>query len=104
MYKPTVAILRPDDERIDEAVKYLRSLGVTPVADPMLTIRPTGETPEQADYCIFTSVTGVEIAAEHDWDPDPATVCAVGQQTAEALRTHGYPANVVPSSFTSAGR
>lgn len=102
MPKPKVAVLRPDDNRIVEAVEYLQSLGVSPVADPMLAIRPTGEAPERADYCIFTSETGVEIAAEHDWSPGPATVCAVGQQTAAALRTYGYPVDVVPSTYTSA--
>ncbi|WP_394345813.1 uroporphyrinogen-III synthase [Halegenticoccus tardaugens] len=85
MTKPTVAVLRPDDNRIAAAVEYLRSLGVSPVADPMLTVRSTGATPVTADYCIFTSRTGVQIAAEQDWQPSDSVVCAVGQQTASAL-------------------
>lgn len=103
MTKPTVAVLRPDDNRIAEAVEYLRSLGVSPVADPMLTVRPTGATPVTADYCIFTSRTGVQIAAEQDWQPSSSTVCAVGQQTASALRDYGISVDIVPSTFTSAG-
>lgn len=103
MTKPTIAVLRPDDNRIAEAVEYLRSLGVAPVADPMLTIRPTGATPAAADYCIFTSRTGVQIAAEQEWHPSGSTVCAVGQQTASALRDYGMPVDIVPSTFTSAG-
>jgi uroporphyrinogen-III synthase len=103
MLRPAVAVLRPDDNRIAEAVEYLRSLGVSPVADPMLTIRPTGETPVTADYCIFTSRTGVQIAAEQDWQPTSSTVCAVGQQTASALRDYGVPVDIVPSTFTSVG-
>ncbi|WP_049972766.1 uroporphyrinogen-III synthase [Haladaptatus cibarius] len=103
MSKPTVAVLRPDDNRIDEAVEYLRSRGVSPVADPMLTVCSTGETPTAADYYVFTSRTGVQIAADQDWQPGRATVCAVGQQTASALRVYGHSVDVVPSTFTSAG-
>ncbi|SDN15958.1 uroporphyrinogen-III synthase [Halogranum gelatinilyticum] len=103
MSKPTVAVLRPDDDRITEAVKYLRSLGVTAVADPMLTIRLTGKTLGAADYCVFTSRTGVEIAVEQNWYSSKSTVCAVGQQTASALRDDGIPVDIVPSTFTSTG-
>jgi len=69
----------------------------------MLTIRPTGATPVAADYCIFTSRTGVQIAIEQGWYPSSATVCAVGQQTASALRDYGVPVDFVPSMFTSRG-
>lgn len=103
MPKPKVAVLRPDDTRIDEAISYLQSLDVSPIADPMLTICPTGQRPCQAEYCIFTSKAGVELVAEHGWHPDTETVCAVGHQTATALRNRGYSVDVVPSSFTSAG-
>ncbi|WP_227357237.1 uroporphyrinogen-III synthase [Haladaptatus salinisoli] len=101
MNNPTVAVLRPDDNRIADAVEYLCSLGVSTVADPMLTIRPTGETPSAADYCVFTSQTGVKIAVEQDWHPSGSTVCAVGQQTASALQDYGVSVDVVPSTFTS---
>ncbi|RKD88568.1 uroporphyrinogen-III synthase [Halopiger aswanensis] len=103
MSKPKVAALRPDDTRIDEAVQCLQSLGVSPVADPMLTICPTGQRPRQAEYCIFTSKTGVELAVEHGWHQDGETVCAVGRQTATALQNHGYSVDVLPSTFTSEG-
>ncbi|WP_277543575.1 uroporphyrinogen-III synthase [Haloarcula laminariae] len=103
MSKPKVAVLRPDDARIDEAIRYLQSLGVSPAADPMLTICSTGHRPRQADYCIFTSKTGVELAVEHGWQPDGGAVCAVGRQTATALRNRGYTVDVLPSTFTSTG-
>ena len=103
MPKPQVAVLRPDDTRIDEAVRYLQTLDVSPVADPMLTLCPTGQSPQQADYCIFTSTTGVELAVEHGWYPDEETVCAVGNQTASALRDSGFSVDIVPSTFTSTG-
>jgi len=69
----------------------------------MLTVSPTGQTPDQAAYCIFTSKTGVEIAAKRGWQPGEATVCAVGQTTATALRERNYPVDVVPSTATSRG-
>lgn len=103
MPEPKVTVLRPDDTRIDEAVRYLQSLGVTPIADPMLTICPTGQRPREAEYCIFTSTTGVELAVERGWEPAEETVCAVGRQTAIALRNRGYSVDVIPSTFTSTG-
>jgi uroporphyrinogen-III synthase len=103
MVEPKVAVLRPNDTRIDEAVHYLQSLGVSPIADPMLTICPTGQQPREAEYCIFTSTTGVELAVKHGWEPDGTTVCAVGRQTSTALRNSGYSVDVIPVTFTSAG-
>jgi len=98
-----VAVLRPDDNRIVEAARYLQSLGVLPVEDPMLTVCPTGQNPRRADYCIFTSKTGVELAVNQGWYPDGETVCAIGRQTATALRERGYSVDVIPSTFTSSG-
>lgn len=96
MSQPKVAVLRPDDGRIVEAVQCLQSLGVSPIADPMLTIRPTGQKPRRADILIITSKTGVELSAEQGWYPKGATVCAVGRQTATALRDRGYSVDVIP--------
>ncbi|SFT03632.1 uroporphyrinogen-III synthase [Halostagnicola kamekurae] len=100
---PKVAVLRPDNTRIDEAITYLQSLDVTPISDPMLTICPTGKRPRQAEFCVFTSKTGVELAVEHGWQSDEETVCAVGRHTAAALRDYGYSVDVIPSTFTSTG-
>ncbi len=102
--QPTVAVFRPDDERIEAAVATLESLGATPVADPMLEIRATGETPRSdTDYAILTSTTGVDLAAGRAWDPGAATVCAIGPKTADALREAGYDVDVVPEEYTSSG-
>ena len=98
-----VAVFRPDDERLAEAVELLDSLGADPIADPMLEVRPTGESPRDGEYVVLTSKTGVELAAESGWDPDGATVCAIGEPTAEALRDAGYEADVVPEEYSSAG-
>ncbi|WP_227375174.1 uroporphyrinogen-III synthase [Haladaptatus halobius] len=98
-----VAIFRPDDERLDEAVTLLESLGAEPVADPMLAVKPTGSTPQDADFVVLTSKTGVELAHKAGWSPDDATVCAIGDSTATALREHGYDVDTVPDEFSSHG-
>ncbi len=102
---PTVAVFRPDDERIDEAAALLERLGVDPLADPMLAVDPTGATPrEDADYTVLTSKTGVELAAEAGWRPAPdGAVCAIGDATADALETAGYAVDVLPDTYSSTG-
>ena len=98
------AVFRPDDERLDEAVELLESLGAIPVVDPMLAIRPTNAVPrEDAEYAVLTSKTGVELAADAGWDPGDATVCAIGTATADALRDVGYAVDLVPEEFSSSG-
>ena len=115
-----VGVFRPDDDRLADAVALLESLGVTPVPDPMLAVDPTGQRPRGADCVVFTSKTGVEIAAgerpaagggdetsaggeDRRWEPGEATVVAIGASTADALREHGYPVDVVPAEYSSAG-
>lgn len=100
----TVAVFRPDDERASEAAELTEALGADPILDPMLEVDPTGLSPrEDAEYVALTSKTGVELAAEAGWDPGEATVCAIGERTAEALRTAGYEVDVIPDQFSSAG-
>jgi uroporphyrinogen-III synthase len=99
----SIALFRPDDERLADAVDRLESLGVEPVADPMLAVEPTDAAPRQdADYTVLTSKTGVELAADRGWEPS-GTVCAIGRATADALRAAGYPVDVVPEEFSSRG-
>ena len=99
-----VALFRPDDERLSEGVSLLESLGATAVPDPMLEVQPTGEQPRaDADYVVFTSKTGVELVADANWAPGAATVCAIGDRTATALRDAGYAVDLVPDEFTSEG-
>lgn len=98
-----VAVFRPDDERLANAVELLESLGAEPLADPMLEVRPTGNAPGDGDYVILTSKTGVELAADAGWDPEGATVCAIGDSTADVLRDHGYEVGIVPEEFSSTG-
>ena len=101
---PTVAAFRPDDDRLADALATLEALGVDPLGDPMLAVEPTGATPRtDADYAVLTSKTGVELAAEDEWDPDGTTVCAIGRSTADALEAAGYAVAVVPEEFSSRG-
>jgi uroporphyrinogen-III synthase len=102
--RPAVAVFRPADERIDEAVALLESLGCEPVPDPMLAVEPTGAAPRtDADYTVITSKTGAELAREAGWEPGETTVCAIGAGTARALEAEGYGVDRVPEEFSSAG-
>lgn len=98
-----VAVFRPDDERLSEAVGLLESLGAVPIADPMLAVEPTGTKPrEEADFTVFTSKTGVELARGGEWESS-GTVCAIGERTARALREAGYEVDLIPEEFSSVG-
>ena len=103
MSPSAVAVFRPDDGRLRDAVALLEALGVEPVADPMLAVEPTGERPRMdAAYTILTSKTGAELVAGTGWRP-AGTLCAIGETTAEALRTAGFGVDVVPAEFSSSG-
>jgi len=102
--QPTVAVFRPDDDRLQSAVTLLESLDVEPVPDPMLEIEATGAAPRNdGTYTILTSKTGVELAAEADWDPGETTLVAIGPSTAAAARAAGYDVDLIPEEYTSSG-
>lgn len=103
MTAPRVAAFRPDDERITDAVETLESLGAQPVADPMLAVEPTGQRPAGEEWVVFTSKTGVELAAEAGWSPGDSRVAAIGSSTAEAVRRAGWSVALVPEQYSSAG-
>jgi uroporphyrinogen-III synthase len=100
---PRVAVFRPDDERTAEATDLLQSLGVEPVADPMLAVEPTGAAPRSdASVVVFTSATAADCIPDR-WTPGGATVCAIGPATADALREAGIGVDLVPGTYSSAG-
>lgn len=100
----TVAVFRPDDGRLEAAAELVESLGATPIADPMLAVVETDATPrEDADVVVFTSKTGVDLAADAGFDADDAVVAAIGDTTAGRLREREYDVDVVPDAFTSSG-
>ncbi|WP_222915331.1 uroporphyrinogen-III synthase [Natrinema sp. SYSU A 869] len=101
---PTVAVFRPDDDRLERAQELLSELGAEPVPDPMLSVEATDATPRtDADYVVFTSKTGAELVSNAGWEPSGETVCAIGPATADALRAEGYTVDLVPEEFTSSG-
>jgi len=100
---PTVAVFRPDDERLADAVETLEALGAEVIADPMLKIVPTDTRPRtDTDIVVFTSRTGIACLPE-DWQPGGATIAAIGPTTADAARAAGYEVEVVPEEYSSAG-
>lgn len=103
--RPTVAVFRPDDERLAAAVATLEDAGAEPVADPMLAVEPTGATPaDGADAVVLTSKTGVELVDEAGWEPAlETTIAAIGAATADALEEAGYPVDLVPDAYSSSG-
>jgi uroporphyrinogen-III synthase len=102
--KPTVAVFRPDDDRLADAVDLLDSLDAQPVPDPMLAVEPTGATPrEDAEFVVLTSKTGVELAADEGWTPADATLCAIGEATATACREADWTVDLLPDEYTSSG-
>jgi len=99
-----VAVFRPDDERLADAVALLEDLGAEPVPDPMLAVEPTGRVPRSdAEFVVVTSKTGVELAAAEGWTPGDATLVAIGPATADACREVGWTVDRVPDDYTSAG-
>jgi uroporphyrinogen-III synthase len=104
MTAPTVAVFRPADDRLDDATALLDSLDAEPVPDPMLAVEPTGAVPRDgADYAVLTSKTGVELASDAGWTPGDATLCAIGEATADACRDAGWTVYLVPAEYTSSG-
>lgn len=102
--KVRVAVFRPDDDRLIDAVELLDSLGATPVADPMLAIEPTGAVPQSdADYVVFTSKTGIELAAETGWQPGDTTLVSIGSGTTAAATDAGWTVDREPETYSSAG-
>ncbi|MFC7205019.1 uroporphyrinogen-III synthase [Haloferax namakaokahaiae] len=98
-----VAVFRPDDDRLANAVELLDSLGATPVPDPMLAVEPTGATPEDGAYVVLTSKTGVELLDEAGWSPGESILCCIGSATADAARGVGWDVDRVPEEYSSTG-
>jgi uroporphyrinogen-III synthase len=100
--RPTVAVFRPDDERLERALDLLAELGVEGVGDPMLAVEPTGRQPRtDADYTVLTSKTGADLLTT-DWEPG-GRLCAIGPSTADALAAADHAVDIVPGTYSSAG-
>jgi uroporphyrinogen-III synthase len=74
------------------------------VADPMLAVEPTDETPDSdADYVVLTSKTGVELAADAGWQPNGVTLVSIGSGTTAAANEAGWTVDREPATYSSAG-
>ena len=98
-----VAVFRPADERLSQAVELLDSLGATPIPDPMLAVDPTRAVPDPAPYVVLTSKTGAELLSEAGWSPGDATLVCIGPTTADAAREAGWTVDRIPEEYSSAG-
>lgn len=98
-----VAVFRPADERMDRAEELLREEGHDVLRDPLLEPRSTGRTPLEADYMVFTSLTGVVISVDAEVDFGDTVVCAIGPRTRDALEERGVEVGVLPDEYTSEG-
>lgn len=101
----TVAIFRPQaHERSSK--ELLEGLGFRVISQPLIAVRPTEMEPiTDADFIVFTSTNGVRLALEKI-DPlelGRAKVCAIGPQTARALKERGIEVGLIPKEYTSAG-
>src|SRR6056297_1940607 len=82
---PTVAVFRPDDDRLEQAIAFLEDRGVEPIPDPMLAVEATDAVPRtDADYIVFTSKTGAELISEAGWEQGDEFVWAIGPAAAAA--------------------
>jgi len=98
----TVAVFRPDDERLARALALLSDLGVEGLGDPMLAIDPTGTRPRSdGAYTVLTSKTAADLLPA-EWEPS-GRLCAIGPATADALEGAGFAVDIVPDIYSSRG-
>lgn len=101
--RPTVAVFRPDDDRIEEAGDLLDRLGAKPILDPMLSVEKTGKIPRNdADIVIFTSPTAIDCLPD-GWSSGSSTTWAIGSKTAAALELKGIQVDRLPETESSQG-
>ncbi|MDY6764783.1 MAG: uroporphyrinogen-III synthase [Halobacteria archaeon] len=102
----TVAIFRPSDDREKESRELLQEMGFDVVSDPLLEPRRACSTPiTDADYVVFTSVTGVKfgVSEENIKGLRETQVCAIGPKTRDALESRGVSVSLIPEDYTSEG-
>ena len=100
----SIAVFRPNDDRIEDAIERLEELGVEPVPDPMLAVEATGAIPRSdADLTVLTSTSGVDLAAQAGWMAMDQRLAAIGPKTATRAGTMGFTIDLVPEEYTSEG-
>lgn len=114
LFGKRVLVTRPEGEGQDRFAMLLRDEGAEPVLAPAIRIEPgdtaalTTAISELASYgyVVFTSANGVRAffaaidrAGRDSRALGASVVVAIGPATAEALRTRGVRADVVPAEF-----
>jgi len=113
-----IGITRPVAQA-DAQIARALELGAQPVLMPLIEVKPIGETTalddvlqrlDQFDWCVFTSVNGVESLLNRLWETggDMRRVAglkfaAIGTSTAAALARFHLRADVVPDEFRAEG-
>ncbi len=99
-----VALTRPGGADEDLAAR-LRAAGHDVVHCPLIAIEPLGDEPIDAsgyDWLVVTSRNGADELARR-LVGRPRNIAAVGPATAEALRAHGLPVDLVPDDASQDG-
>jgi uroporphyrinogen-III synthase len=99
-----VALTRPGGSDEDLA-ELLRAAGHSVVRCPLIAVQPLGDEPIDAsgyDWLVVTSRNGADEVARR-LAGRPARIAAVGPATAEALRGHGLPVDLVPREASQDG-
>jgi uroporphyrinogen-III synthase len=106
-----VLVTRPRAQG-DELARLLEERGATAVLAPTIELYPADDLEELArsvvglaegrfSWLVVTSRAGVEALARAGMGPIEASVAAVGEGTARALRDRGVEPAVVPSTYTT---
>ena len=119
----TIAITRPR-EQAEETGKLIKKYGGKPYFIPAIEIRGTNDllsierfiaelVKGKVDYVLFMSVNGIrcllssaerlEMKSQLKEYLEKTVTVAVGPRTAQELRTHNIPVNLVPAKYSSEG-
>lgn len=99
-----IVVTRPAD-RAGPLVARLERLGYEVLACPLIETEALGDDPIDVsgyDWLVLTSARGADELARR-YAGSPGRVAAIGPGTAEALRSHGIEADLVPSVSTQEG-
>jgi uroporphyrinogen III methyltransferase/synthase len=116
LFGQRIVVTRPAGDSAN-AAEDLEALGAEVLAAPMVTIEPPADwgpvdraiaTLETWDWLVFTSRNGVDVLLRRLLEVGrdlrelaPVRIAAIGSGTAEALRSRGLRADLVPPEFVS---
>ncbi len=98
-------VVTRSDEQADPLVARLEALGHEVVRCPLIRIEPLSDDPidpSPYDWIVVTSPNGARELARR-LTAKPQRLAAIGPGTADALRTHGLEADLVPAIHTQEG-